>query len=241
MSLQCQPTPPPHPPTPAVYLTTRLCTICATPNPQPPCPHPNPTNPTNPTNPCPHPTTPCPHPTTPCPHPPPHPAGKHPANKSCFDRSGQVLAVACDDGKVKAYSTTDGVLQVGAEGGSEGVCECVCGGGGEESGARAGAGARARVGSGRKMGVPTYPRSYMEGLTAWQRRVQVAPPHTCVLLAVAPHPQPPPHKSFFPLRSCAPPQAELAGHEDAVQAVLFDPAGQYLVSCGSDNTFRLWS
>eukprot|EP00198_Chlamydomonas_reinhardtii_P002899 XP_001692235.1 WD-repeat protein of flagellum central pair [Chlamydomonas reinhardtii] len=35
--------------------------------------------------------------------------------------------------------------------------------------------------------------------------------------------------------------AELAGHEDAVQAVLFDPAGQYLVSCGSDNTFRLWS
>lgn len=37
------------------------------------------------------------------------------------------------------------------------------------------------------------------------------------------------------------PQCELSGHEDAVQAVLFDPAGQYLVSCGSDNTFRLWS
>ncbi|KAG2427437.1 hypothetical protein HXX76_012373 [Chlamydomonas incerta] len=36
-------------------------------------------------------------------------------------------------------------------------------------------------------------------------------------------------------------QVELAGHEDAVQAVLFDPAGQYMVSCGSDNTFRLWS
>ncbi|PNH08137.1 Flagellar WD repeat domain-containing protein [Tetrabaena socialis] len=34
---------------------------------------------------------------------------------------------------------------------------------------------------------------------------------------------------------------ELSGHEDAVQSVLFDPAGQYMVSCGSDNTFRLWS
>jgi len=33
---------------------------------------------------------------------------------------------------------------------------------------------------------------------------------------------------------------ELAGHEDAVQAVLFDRQGQYLVSCGSDNSFRLW-
>ncbi|KXZ47989.1 hypothetical protein GPECTOR_31g352 [Gonium pectorale] len=36
-------------------------------------------------------------------------------------------------------------------------------------------------------------------------------------------------------------QVELAGHEDAVQAVLFDPAGQYMLSCGSDNTFRLWT
>lgn len=36
-------------------------------------------------------------------------------------------------------------------------------------------------------------------------------------------------------------QVELVGHEDAVQAVLFDPAGQYLMSCGSDNTFRVWS
>ncbi|EFJ47004.1 hypothetical protein VOLCADRAFT_109152 [Volvox carteri f. nagariensis] len=36
-------------------------------------------------------------------------------------------------------------------------------------------------------------------------------------------------------------QAELTGHEDAVQAVIFDPAGQYLMSCGSDNTFRVWS
>ncbi len=34
---------------------------------------------------------------------------------------------------------------------------------------------------------------------------------------------------------------ELAGHEDAAQAVVWDPANAYLVSCGSDNTFRLWS
>lgn len=36
-------------------------------------------------------------------------------------------------------------------------------------------------------------------------------------------------------------QVELTGHEDAAQAVIFDPAGQYLMSCGSDNTFRVWS
>jgi WD40 repeat protein len=34
---------------------------------------------------------------------------------------------------------------------------------------------------------------------------------------------------------------ELQGHEDAVQAVAFDHAGMYLLSCGSDNTFRLWA
>lgn len=34
---------------------------------------------------------------------------------------------------------------------------------------------------------------------------------------------------------------ELQGHEDAVQAVVFDPSGQFLVSCGSDHTFRMWS
>ena len=28
---------------------------------------------------------------------------------------------------------------------------------------------------------------------------------------------------------------------DAVQAVAFDPSGQYLVSAGSDQMFRLWS
>jgi len=33
---------------------------------------------------------------------------------------------------------------------------------------------------------------------------------------------------------------ELQGHDDAVQAVAFDPAGQYLVSASSDKTFRLW-
>lgn len=34
---------------------------------------------------------------------------------------------------------------------------------------------------------------------------------------------------------------ELAGHEDAVQAVAFDRAGQFLVSASSDCTFKLWS
>jgi WD40 repeat protein len=34
--------------------------------------------------------------------------------------------------------------------------------------------------------------------------------------------------------------AELSAHEDAVQAVVFDSTNQYLISCGSDNTFRLW-
>ena len=35
--------------------------------------------------------------------------------------------------------------------------------------------------------------------------------------------------------------AELAGHDDAVQAVAFDPHGKFVVSCGSDATFRLWN
>ncbi len=35
--------------------------------------------------------------------------------------------------------------------------------------------------------------------------------------------------------------SELSGHEDAVQAVLFDKGGEYIVSCGSDCTFKLWS
>ncbi len=33
---------------------------------------------------------------------------------------------------------------------------------------------------------------------------------------------------------------ELRGHEDAVQSVAFDSTGKYLVSAGSDCTFRLW-
>lgn len=33
----------------------------------------------------------------------------------------------------------------------------------------------------------------------------------------------------------------LKGHEDAVQAVLFDPIGKYVVSGSSDCTFRVWS
>lgn len=36
-------------------------------------------------------------------------------------------------------------------------------------------------------------------------------------------------------------QSELVGHEDAVQGVAIDPAGNFLVSCASDHTFRLWS
>jgi sperm-associated antigen 16 protein len=34
---------------------------------------------------------------------------------------------------------------------------------------------------------------------------------------------------------------ELAGHEDAVQAAVFDRDGGFLVSCGSDNAFKLWA
>ena len=37
------------------------------------------------------------------------------------------------------------------------------------------------------------------------------------------------------------PACELAGHEDAVQVVAFDRAGQYLVSASSDCTFKLWA
>jgi len=37
------------------------------------------------------------------------------------------------------------------------------------------------------------------------------------------------------------PVCELAGHEDAVQALAFDRAGQFLVSSSSDCTFKLWS
>ena len=33
----------------------------------------------------------------------------------------------------------------------------------------------------------------------------------------------------------------LSGHEAAVQALEFDPAGRFLVSCGSDNSFRVWT
>jgi WD40 repeat protein len=34
--------------------------------------------------------------------------------------------------------------------------------------------------------------------------------------------------------------AELRGHEDAVQAVVFDPSGNFMVSGSSDSTFRVW-
>ena len=34
---------------------------------------------------------------------------------------------------------------------------------------------------------------------------------------------------------------ELTAHEDAVQSVLFDRVGEFLVSGGSDGTVRIWS
>jgi|TARA_B110000977_G_scaffold200579_1_gene291622 WD40 repeat protein len=71
--------------------------------------------------------------------------GPHPANKVSFDKAGETVAVASDDGTVKCFASHDGELL-----------------------------------------------------------------------------------------------AELRGHEDAVQGVLFDPNGEFLVSCSSDHTFRLW-
>jgi len=35
--------------------------------------------------------------------------------------------------------------------------------------------------------------------------------------------------------------ATLQGHEDAVQAVVFDPFGKFMVTAGSDSSFRLWN
>eukprot|EP00505_MAST-04D_sp_SCG-Rhode-Island_P004296 Stramenopile-MAST_4_protein_4296 len=35
--------------------------------------------------------------------------------------------------------------------------------------------------------------------------------------------------------------ADLRGHEDAVQCVCFDPKGKFMVSGGSDSTFRVWA
>lgn len=37
------------------------------------------------------------------------------------------------------------------------------------------------------------------------------------------------------------PLNELRGHEGAVQAVVFDPNAQFMVSGGSDSTFRVWA
>ena len=33
----------------------------------------------------------------------------------------------------------------------------------------------------------------------------------------------------------------LAGHEDAVQGLIFDKNGEFLVSCSSDLTVKIWS
>lgn len=44
----------------------------------------------------------------------------------------------------------------------------------------------------------------------------------------------------FQIDSEVVPVAELRGHEDAVQAVSFDPNGNFMVSGSSDSTFRIW-
>lgn len=44
----------------------------------------------------------------------------------------------------------------------------------------------------------------------------------------------------FQINSEVVPVAELRGHEDAVQAVVFDPNGNFMVSGSSDSTFRVW-
>ena len=35
--------------------------------------------------------------------------------------------------------------------------------------------------------------------------------------------------------------SSLVGHEDAVQCVIFDKSGEFMVSGGSDLTVRIWS
>jgi WD40 repeat protein len=44
----------------------------------------------------------------------------------------------------------------------------------------------------------------------------------------------------FDVNECAVPIIELVGHEDVVQAVVFDPQCQFLVSGSTDCTFRVW-
>ena len=41
--------------------------------------------------------------------------------------------------------------------------------------------------------------------------------------------------------SCIFQVSTLVGHEDAVQSVVFDSSGNFLVSGGSDMTVRIWS
>lgn len=87
-------------------------------------------------------------------------AGPHTANKLSFDPSGNILAVASDDGTGKLFNLQD----------------------------------RTRL-----------------------------PPHATV-----------PGFSNFRCR-------ELTGHEEAVQCVLFDRTGEFMVTGGSDGTFRIWN
>jgi len=44
----------------------------------------------------------------------------------------------------------------------------------------------------------------------------------------------------FQIDSEVVPVAELRGHDDAVQAVVFDPNGNFMISGSSDSTFRIW-
>ena len=36
-------------------------------------------------------------------------------------------------------------------------------------------------------------------------------------------------------------QRDLVGHEDAVQSVVFDKTGEFLVTAGSDSTIKIWN
>ena len=45
----------------------------------------------------------------------------------------------------------------------------------------------------------------------------------------------------FEVNDCVVPVIELVGHEDVVQAVVFDPSSKYLVSGSTDCTFKVWA
>ncbi|KAG6551473.1 hypothetical protein Mapa_006896 [Marchantia paleacea] len=49
------------------------------------------------------------------------------------------------------------------------------------------------------------------------------------------------HTKCFQLGMELVPVNDLTGHEGAVQALMFDPVGKFLISGGSDGTFRCWA